>query len=192
MAAHSALHEAQRATKAAEEPFLPSADDFALRVLQLAPGEDEAVYDARLALQAKDYGVSTTTASSPKSPFLATASKHTRRSTSTGSQESGLSNLTFDIGKPAERTPLSKLYDLTSERRGSATSSSFKDHDSVLGRVRFNGRRSLNLSPPPTPPQTSPLSFMTARAESSPRRNLMRGLSRLKLRRTESTSGLQK
>lgn len=165
-------------------------DDFAQQVLQLTSGEHEDVYDAKIMSKAKEYGVSLPTVVAAKSAPFAPAAVQNRRSISTDSQESGLSNLTFDLSKPAETPRADKASVLWSNRRGSTTSSSLKDHDSVLDRVRSNARRSLNLSPPSTPPRTSSSFFSETHTEPSPRRNLMRGFSRLRLRRTESANSL--
>lgn len=76
----------------------------------------------------------------------------------------------------------------------SRASLSFRDYDSFLARGRPEGRASMSFSPPKTPSaSTSVFSLPMSSPESSPKKHyrLMRGLSMLKLSRTDSTTSMR-
>lgn len=93
-------------------------------------------------------------------------------------------------GGYSSRNEKEHIYSPRNEKRQSTPTVSIKDYDSILSQAKHDYRRlSLNLSPPITP---SPSSFslpLSSSRESSPRRHLIRGLSRLRFhRRSESSS----
>ena len=163
-----------------------SEDDFARLVLQLARDETESSYEQSLQSQAREYGVPLASQpnpdlSHPQHPAPSTS----RQSVSTTSRNSFASDLTFDLA-PRPRSRYDKHRAIPNGRRGSETSSSTRDYDSVLGHARPNGWQTFNQSPPKTPSPSSVSIAHSAPAQPSSRKQFIRGLSRLKLRRSES------
>ncbi|KAI5199565.1 hypothetical protein E4T39_06122 [Aureobasidium subglaciale] len=171
-------------------------DEFAREVLRLAEGQTVEDFEKDLTSQARGLDIDITLlGDAPKVKNLKatsslTSSTHPRRSISTGSQASHSTDFT-DASRISRDCPHARPR-LTRGRRSSATSASIKDYDSIVNHARFDFRRSsfnFATSPIISPsPSTFSLSSVWSRSrESSPKRHIItRGLSRLRLRRTDS------
>ena len=169
-------------------------DCFAREVLRLAQGQNIECYDNDLRHQARQLGIALAGEKLNGASSLPTSTltfiSETRRSISAESQASQSTGMTSNLSRTSkEHEPLLlPSYTPRNENRKSTTAVSIKDYDSLLSHVKPEKRRySLNLSPIITP---SPSSFSLPSSlsrESSPRRNLIRGLSRLRFRRSESS-----
>lgn len=171
-------------------------DEFALEVLRLAEGQTVEAFEEDLKSQARNLNIdiapleSTLKSRESKATSDLTSSTHPRRSISTGSQASHSTDFT-DASRISRECPHARTRP-TRGRRSSATSTSIKDYDSIVNHARFDFRRSsfnFATSPIISPsPSTFSLSSVWSRSrESSPKRHIItRGLSRLRLRRTDS------
>lgn len=168
---------------------------FAREVLRLVNGQTEDAYEESLRNQAKEYGASLLAnqchnQSKPNSTL--TASTHPRRSTSADSQASRSTGLTSNFSRTSKDQVFGRI---TVSRQSNRSSLSIKDYDSILSHAQPHRRLSLNLSSPATQPQTPSQSTFSlpldTPPESSSRKHLIRGLSKLKLRRTDSSSSLK-
>ncbi|KAI4722566.1 hypothetical protein E4T48_01162 [Aureobasidium sp. EXF-10727] len=171
-------------------------DEFALEVLRLAEGQTVEAFEQDLKNQAQNLNIdiallenASKTKESQATSSL-TSSTQPRRSISTGSQASHSTDFT-DASRISRDCPNARTRQVRG-RRSSATSTSIKDYDSIVNHARFDFRRSsfnFATSPIISPsPSTFSLSSVWSRSrESSPKRHIItRGLSRLRLRRTDS------
>ena len=165
--------------------------DFAREVLWLPEGDTQDEYDARLVREAKGCGIAIPEQIAPSSEQRPS---HTiLRSPSRGSVDSRSSSSsaqTFDLSKSSRAVSLRRKPTQAYHRRGSETSTSAKDYDSVLSNARSS--RSANGSPPATASLSSHSLPIRTSNEHGPRKHLIRGLSRLKLRRADSGGSVKK
>lgn len=171
-------------------------DEFALEVLRLAEGQTVEAFEEDLKSQAQDLNLdialleNASKAKEPKATTTLTNSTHPRRSISSGSQASHSTDFT-DASRLSRDYPHGRSR-ANRGRRSSNTSTSIKDYDSIVNHARYDFRRSsfnFATSPIISPsPSTFSLSSVWSRSrESSPKRHIItRGLSRLRLRRTDS------
>lgn len=171
-------------------------DEFAREVLRLAEGQSVEDFEEDLKSQAQSLDIDITLLDDApndkdqKQRPSVTSSTHPRRSISTGSRASQSTDFT-DASRISRDCPNSRTRPVRG-RRSSAASVSFKDYDSIVNHARFDYRRSsfnFATSPIISPsPSTFSLSSVWSRSrESSPKRHIItRGLSRLRLRRTDS------
>jgi hypothetical protein len=171
-------------------------DEFALEVLRLAEGQTVEAFEEDLKSQAQDLNIDITLLESAskareiKATSSLTSSTHPRRSISSGSQASHSTDFT-DASRMSRDCQQGRTRP-NRGRRSSAASTSIKDYDSIVNHARFDFRRSsfnFATSPIISPsPSTFSLSSVFSRSrESSPKRHIItRGLSRLRLRRTDS------
>ncbi|KAG9520240.1 hypothetical protein KCV07_g4480, partial [Aureobasidium melanogenum] len=171
-------------------------DEFALEVLRLAEGQTGEAFEEDLRSQARNLNIdialleSTSKSRESKATSSLTSSTHPRRSVSTGSQASHSTDFT-DASRVSRECPNARTRP-TRGRRSSAASTSIKDYDSIVNHARYDFRRSsfnFAASPIISPsPSTFSLSSVWSRSrESSPKRHIItRGLSRLRLKRTDS------
>lgn len=174
-------------------------DEFAREVLRLAQGYSIHHFDEDLKQLAQELGVAITPSgsdavngfSNSKPTSTLTTSSPCRRSNSTESQTSQSTGLTADYLRTSKEHPALHHTSPNYDRRSSGTSLSIKDYDSILSNAKTDHRRlSLNFSPPITAsPSTFSLPNPSSR-EGSPRRSLIRGLSRLSFRRSGSSGSL--
>jgi len=179
-------------------------------VLHLADGETAGDYDKRLLSLARQYGIYPAGADVKAPTATGTPPLHAKsqsspvgpRSPSTDSEGSTSSSMTFDLSKRSDKAPsIDKPRALGAYRRGSTSSSSAQDHDSVLSNVRSSGPRSLNIRRPVTATPTD--ATVTASqstdtlpavrdAKQYPKHRLIRGISHLRLRRTDSDNSVKR
>lgn len=172
-------------------------DAFAREVLRLAHGQTIDDYDKQLRSKAQQLGiplppVKLSTTSNQTSP--STRVSQTRSSISVESQASQSTGLTSTHSRASKEHDGFPFHTTSiAEKRRSATSVSIKDYDSILSQTRQNSHRlSLTFSPPITPsPSTFSLPLNSSR-ESSPRRHIIRGLSRLRIHRRSSSNSSAK
>jgi len=174
-------------------------DDFARQVLRLAIGDSEDAFNARLVEDAHRFGLPVDDildrprdTHSPSSEELDVPS----RSFSTDSHQTNSSSvLTFDLSKASQKTSEDICSSPTSLRRGSEVSS-VKDHTSRLWDTRAKAVRASTFSGSTSfldSTQSLPISNDTVfPAGRNPRRAFIRGLSRLRPRRTNSVSSVQR
>lgn len=170
-------------------------DEFAREVLRLAEGQSVEDFEEDLKTQAQNLDIDITSLDRlqennvPKATPSLTSSTQPRRSVSTGSRASHSTDFTdtsrFSKDYPHTRTRPNR------GRRSSAASVSIKDYDSIINHARFDFRRtSFNFSTSPIispSPSSFSLSSVWSRSrESSPKRHIIRGLSRLRLKRADS------
>lgn len=171
----------------------PMDDDFAREVLRLAQGQTVECYDNQVKHQAQLLGISLPAEKlndNSKPTSTTTYISQARRSLSNESQASQSTGLTSNLSRTSrEHEALLYPTPRSSDRRISGTSVSIKDYDSILSHAKHDYHRlSLNFSPPATPsPSTFSLPLSSSR-ESSPRRHLIRSLSRLRLHRRSGSS----
>ncbi|KAK5164376.1 uncharacterized protein LTR77_010072 [Saxophila tyrrhenica] len=156
------------------------------RVLLLPEGQTEEMLDERLRVAAKELGVEVmgllAVSSPPKTKpesMRTFSSELPRRSESIDSEQSrftGFTSNTSDLSRGQ-----------LNGRRPFRTSLSFKDYDDFLSRGRRDGRHKISFSPP-SPPSRSTFSLPLYSPSPSPKKSFchLRGLSMLKLRRTDS------
>ncbi|TIA70437.1 hypothetical protein D6C83_01196 [Aureobasidium pullulans] len=171
-------------------------DEFAREVLRLAEGQTVEDFETDLKNQAQHLDIdiasleNTLKDKGQKATSSLTSSTHPRRSISTGSHGSHSTDFT-DASRISRDCPHARARPGRG-RRSSATSVSIRDYDSIVNHARFDYRRSsfnFATSPIISPsPSTFSLSSVWSRSrESSPKRHIItRGLSRLRLRRTDS------
>jgi len=174
-------------------------DDFARQVLGLAIGDSEDAFDARLREDARRCGLSiddildrSREENSPSSDEVDLP----QRSFSTDSHHTMSSSiLTFDLSRSSQKTSDDMSSTPSSFRRGSEGFSA-KDHESPLSNMRNMSTRSATFSQPSSlseSTQSLPSSNDSAFSPiKNPRRGFMRGLSRLRPRRTISISSVQR
>lgn len=159
---------------------------FAHEVLQLIDGQTEDTYEETLVAQAREVGVpypadlDGDAASKPTSTL--TASTSARRSTSVDSRASTGLTSNFSRGSK-EQVPFGTISITRQDRRTSGNSLCIKDYDAILDNAR---RLSLNISPQISPAQSTFSLPASSSTESSPRRSIIRGLNKLRLRRPDS------
>ena len=168
-------------------------DDFARQVLQLAHGDTEDAYHARIASFAIEHGVSEPSSTAPARPAqLSPSASYTRRSNSTDSQASVESSLTFDLSKRSNRVSARAVHPSQDRRRGSAASASTRDYDSSKSDARSSANTSFAPSHPTTPSQSTVSRPTPPTHSTSTWKTLIRGLSRLRLRRADSANSVTK
>jgi len=190
----------------AQQPILKSdsvvnfvQDDFARQVLGLAIGDSEDAFEARLTENALRYGLTLDGMPDRRQELNSPASDDVdlaQRSFSTDSHHTTSSSiLTFDLSRSSQKTSDDISSTPSSFRRGSEVFSA-KDHDSSLSSARTSAIRSATfpqLHLPSESTQSLPSSnhstFLPSR---NPRRSFIRGFSRLRPRRTVSTSSVQR
>ncbi|KAF4549339.1 Hypothetical protein D9617_22g066850 [Elsinoe fawcettii] len=168
---------------------------FMRRVLRLTGPDKESTYDYNLTQEATELGLTVTP---PPVPAPLTPLPHHRRpsvardgrSISTDSFASKSSRPTSDLAKSWDRTSTGFNSLQSYNRRGSATSSSSRSRDSVLSQPIPIVKKSRNSSVPPTTPRLGRQSPESPQP-SSPHRHLIRGLTRLRLRRHDSDKTVQ-
>jgi hypothetical protein len=168
-------------------------DEFAREVLRLAEGQSLADFDQGLRTEAQELQVDTSVLEDKDSNKTSTFDASTqprRRSISTGSQKSQCTDVTDTSHLSRDQSQSSTRP--VRGRRSSVRSVSVQDYDTIVNHARFDLRRSsfnFATSPVVSPsPSIFSLSSMWSRPrDSSPKRHIIsRGLSRLRLRRTDS------
>ncbi len=163
---------------------------YARGVLLLKDDETEEVLDERVLLAAKELGIEIMGLLSVSSP-----QKGKPESTHTFSLEAPPRSPSIDSKQSQSTGFVSTFSEVSREqrngRRPSAASLSFRDYDSFLSRGRSDGRHMISFSPPSTPSKST-FSLPLYSPSPSPKKSLrhLRGLSMLKLRRTDSAAFL--
>ncbi|KAK4924920.1 hypothetical protein LTR28_012323, partial [Elasticomyces elasticus] len=163
-------------------------------VLQLPDDESEHSAEDKLRAEARHYGLDMRAMSgSPdatKAMSTMSVSTAPRRSTSIGSRASHSTGLTSNLSRSSREQYFSTSRAHPSRRR-SNTSLSIRDYDLSPGQTTSQSKLSLSFSPPLTPPHST-FSLPLSAPDSSPRKHFskLRGLSRLKLRRTASNTSI--
>lgn len=168
-------------------------DEFAREVLRLAQGQTVDDYDHELKMQARECGIALPDDNlnhsfGPRSSL--TFVSPPRRSTSAASNSTGL---TSDLSRSSRENSNSWLRSPTlrsDKRLSTASQLSIKDYDSILSHARFDHRKlSASFSPPLTPSHSCySLPVASSSRESSPKRLVLRSLSRLRLHRRGGSS----
>ncbi|KAG8629165.1 hypothetical protein KVT40_003030 [Elsinoe batatas] len=166
---------------------------FMRRILRLTGSEKESTYDFKLTQEATELGL---TVSPPPVPTPSTPQPHSRRpsvardgrSVSIDSFASKSSRPTSDLSKSWDRTSTGFNSLQSYNRRGSATSSSSRSRDSVLSQPIpiTKQKQSRNSSVPPTTTPRLGRQSPESPQPSSPHKHLIRGLTKLRLRRHDS------
>jgi len=178
--------ESQETASTQSRPYIDTQDlehDFAKHVLDISDNETEGEYEEGLLTKARQYGVFFS-ADQTASPIIEPAHAHPTAHARTHSTDSGISassSVTFDLSKGSNK--------FSTQRRGSGTST-INDHDSILSNVRRT-RGGSHYTSQTTTPSDSTRSLLSKRS-STIRPSLVRGLSRLRLRRTDSDSSVQR
>lgn len=165
---------------------------FMRRVLRLPGSDKESIYDFKLTQEATELGLTVSPPPVPTPP-----SHHRRpsiardgRSISTDSFASKSSRPTSEFSKSWDRTSTGFNSLQSYNRRSSATSSSSRSRDSVLSQPIPIVKQSRNSSVPPTVPRLGRQSPESPQP-SSPHKHLIRGLTKLRLRRHDSDKSSQ-
>lgn len=174
-------------------------DDFARQVLRLAIGDSEDAFNARLLEDAQRFGLSVDDIFDQPRDTYSPSSEDLEvppRSHSTDSHQTNASSIvTFDLSKGSQNK-LENICASPSDFRHSSDVSSAKDHASRLWSVRNKAVRSSTFSGSTLfsdSTQSLPSSSDTnLSARRNPRRAFLRGLSRLRPRRTHSVSSIQR
>ncbi|KAF2225256.1 hypothetical protein BDZ85DRAFT_90890 [Elsinoe ampelina] len=166
---------------------------FMRRILRLTGSEKESTYDFKLTQEATELGLAVTP---PPVPAPSTPQPHSRRpsvardgrSVSIDSFASKSSRPTSDLSKSWDRTSTGFNSLQSYNRRGSATSSSSRSRDSVLSQPIpiAKQKQSRNSSVPPTATPRLGRQSPESPQPSSPHKHLIRGLTKLRLRRHDS------
>ncbi|KAF2724694.1 hypothetical protein K431DRAFT_281644 [Polychaeton citri CBS 116435] len=165
-------------------------EHYARDVLALDESETEEALDEQLMAQAKELGLDLS--GSPlaqlgkRESSKTLSSDYPRRSasiSSKASQSTGLTSNFSDYSKDCHSGMTGGLWP-----RGSL---SFRDYDAFVSRGKLDGRASMSFSPPTTP-SGSVFSLPLSSPESSPKKHFrrIRGLSRLRLHKTDSSISL--
>ncbi|KAK4989453.1 hypothetical protein LTR50_003196 [Elasticomyces elasticus] len=163
-------------------------------VLRLPDDESEHSAEDKLRAEARYYGldVRAMSGSPDATKAMSTMSVSTapRRSTSIGSRASQSTGLTSNLSRSSREQHFYASRAHTSRRRSNA-SLSIRDYDLSPGHPTSQSKLSLSFSPPLTPPHST-FSLPLSAPDSSPRKHFskLRGLSRLKLRRTASNTSI--
>ncbi|PNS15985.1 hypothetical protein CAC42_4386 [Sphaceloma murrayae] len=170
-----------------DSPVDISDNVFMRRVLRLPASETETIYDFKLSQEATELGLTVTPPPVPAPP-----SHHRRPSIARDGRSISIDSFASKSSRPL--SDFSKSWDRTSNgfgslpsynRRSSAASSSSRSRDSVLSQPIPIVKQSRNAS---VPPATSRLGRQSPESPqpSSPHRHLIRGLTKLRLRRHDS------
>lgn len=161
---------------------------FERDVLRLEDGQTESAMDETLKGQAREVGavVDAQAAQRQQTPPKSISSDLARKST-----ESVGSKTSQSIGFMSTFSDASRDQHHLQGNGRSRVSLSYRDHEALATRGLPDGMQSMSFSPPTTPSH-SILSLPLSSPESSPKKHFMRirGLSMLRLHRTDSSASL--